>query len=53
MTDNVTNLGYLLGDEGSGTHLGKSLIRPTFTGNCPGACGARWTKPFREGRKKS
>ncbi|MCB0566080.1 MAG: hypothetical protein KDD01_17045 [Phaeodactylibacter sp.] len=30
VTDNVTNLGYLLGDEGSGTHLGKSLIRAYF-----------------------
>jgi len=25
--DNVPNLGYLIGDEGSGTHLGKQLIR--------------------------
>lgn len=28
--DNVTNLGYLCGDEGSGTHLGKKLIRHYF-----------------------
>ncbi len=25
--DNVSNLGYLIGDEGSGSHLGKALIR--------------------------
>ena len=30
VVDNVTNLGYLLGDEGSGTHLGKMLIRAYF-----------------------
>ncbi|RME94922.1 MAG: hypothetical protein D6772_13890, partial [Bacteroidetes bacterium] len=28
--DQVTNLGYLLGDEGSGTHLGKQLIQHYF-----------------------
>ena len=33
--DNVTNLGYLLGDEGSGTHLGKSLIRAYFYRELP------------------
>jgi N-acetylglucosamine kinase-like BadF-type ATPase len=30
VTDNVTNLGFLCGDEGSGTHLGKKLIRHYF-----------------------
>ncbi len=28
--DNVTNLGYLLGDEGSGSHLGKAFLRAYF-----------------------
>lgn len=28
--DNVTNLGYLLGDEGSGAHLGKAFLRAYF-----------------------
>lgn len=28
--DNVTNLGFLLGDEGSGSHLGKSFLRAYF-----------------------
>lgn len=48
VVDNVMNLGYLLGDEGSGTHLGKKLIRayayrelpaeliPVFEEHCPG-----------------
>ncbi|MEZ4986396.1 MAG: hypothetical protein R2795_15380 [Saprospiraceae bacterium] len=30
VVDNVTNLGYMCGDEGSGTHLGKKLIRHYF-----------------------
>lgn len=30
VTDNVTNLGYLLGDEGSGAYLGKQLLRSYF-----------------------
>lgn len=33
--DNVTNLGYLIGDEGSGTHLGKALIRAYFYREMP------------------
>ena len=28
--DNVTNLGYMLGDEGSGSHLGKEFLRAYF-----------------------
>lgn len=30
VTDNVTNLGYMLGDEGSGSHLGRELLRAYF-----------------------
>ena len=30
VVDSVTNLGYLLGDEGSGCHLGKALLRAYF-----------------------
>ncbi|MEM8907358.1 MAG: hypothetical protein AAGD05_05880 [Bacteroidota bacterium] len=30
ITDNISNLGYLIGDEGSGSHLGKMLIRGYF-----------------------
>lgn len=33
--DNVTNLGYLVGDEGSGTHLGKKIIRTYFYREMP------------------
>jgi N-acetylglucosamine kinase-like BadF-type ATPase len=36
VTDNVTNLGYLIGDEGSGTWLGKELIRAYFYREMPG-----------------
>jgi glucosamine kinase len=35
ITDNVTNMGYLLGDEGSGSHLGKSLLRAYFYREMP------------------
>ncbi len=33
--DNVTSLGWLLGDEGSGTHLGKALLRAWFYRELP------------------
>lgn len=33
--DNITNLGFLLGDEGSGTFLGKALIRAYFYREMP------------------
>lgn len=33
--DNVTSLGYLVGDEGSGSHLGKYLIRGYFYREMP------------------
>jgi len=33
--DNITNLGYLLGDEGSGTFLGKALLRAYFYREMP------------------
>ncbi len=33
--DNVTNLGFLIGDEGSGSHLGKKLIRAYFYRELP------------------
>ena len=35
VTDNISNLGYLLGDEGSGSHLGKLLIRAYFYRELP------------------
>ncbi|MCI5083938.1 MAG: hypothetical protein MRY78_19730 [Saprospiraceae bacterium] len=33
--DNVTNIGFLLGDEGSGTHLGKQLLQAYFYREMP------------------
>lgn len=33
--DNVTSVGFMLGDEGSGTHLGKKLIRHYFYREIP------------------
>ena len=35
VVDNVSNLGFLLGDEGSGSHLGKLLIRAYFYRELP------------------
>jgi glucosamine kinase len=35
ITDNISNLGYLLGDEGSGSHLGKLLVRAFFYRELP------------------
>ncbi|HKK77220.1 MAG TPA: BadF/BadG/BcrA/BcrD ATPase family protein [Saprospiraceae bacterium] len=35
ITDNVTNLGYFLGDEGSGAHLGKALVKAYFYRELP------------------
>ncbi len=35
ITDNVTNLGYLVGDEGSGSWLGKLLVRSYFYREMP------------------
>ncbi len=35
ITDNVTNLGYFVGDEGSGAHLGKELLRSYFYRELP------------------
>jgi len=35
IVDNVTNLGYLLGDEGSGTHLGRMIVRAYFYREMP------------------
>ncbi len=35
VVDNVTNLGYLIGDEGSGSYLGKALLRSYFYRELP------------------
>jgi glucosamine kinase len=35
ITDNVPPLGYIIGDEGSGTHIGKLLLRAYLRNNMP------------------
>jgi N-acetylglucosamine kinase-like BadF-type ATPase len=35
VTDNVVNLGFFVGDEGSGAHLGKELVRAYFYRELP------------------
>ncbi len=51
VTDNVTNLGYLLGDEGSGTWLGKSLIRAYFYREMPPDIRASFEARYPGGEK--
>ncbi|MFT5167852.1 MAG: glucosamine kinase [Saprospiraceae bacterium] len=41
--DNITNLGYLLGDEGSGTHLAKKLIRAYYYRELPSDLEQKFT----------
>lgn len=40
------NLGYLLGDEGSGSHLGKALIQDFFYGQMPDAAMLAFAEAF-------
>ncbi len=49
--DNVTNLGYLIGDEGSGTWLGKALIRAYFYREMPPDIRAQFDAKFPGGEK--
>ncbi|MCG8326523.1 MAG: hypothetical protein MI974_02500 [Chitinophagales bacterium] len=49
--DNVTNLGYLLGDEGSGTHLGKKLIRAYFYRELPKDLRSDMDAAFPDGKQ--
>ncbi len=44
--DNVSNLGYLLGDEGSGSHLGKLLIRAFFYRELPDDVEAKFIAEY-------
>jgi len=44
--DNVTNLGFLLGDEGSGTHLAKKLIRAYFYRELPKNLEAEFDRTY-------
>jgi len=47
--DNVPSLGWLLGDEGSGTHLGKALLRAWFYRELPADLDSAFRKTYPEG----
>jgi len=47
--DNVISLGWLLGDEGSGTHLGKALLRAWFYHELPSDLNAAFDAEHPEG----
>jgi N-acetylglucosamine kinase-like BadF-type ATPase len=47
--DNVPSLGWLLGDEGSGTHLGKALLRAMFYRELPADLQAAFDADYPEG----
>lgn len=47
--DNVPSLGWLLGDEGSGTHLGKALLRAKFYRELPADLNAAFDEAYPEG----
>ena len=47
--DNVPSLGWLLGDEGSGTHLGKALLRAWFYRELPTDLDTIFKKEHPEG----
>lgn len=47
--DNVPSLGWLLGDEGSGTHLGKALLRAWFYRELPTDLQSAFNAAYPEG----
>lgn len=47
--DNVPSLGWLLGDEGSGTHLGKALLRAWFYRELPADLEKAFNLAYPEG----
>ena len=49
IVDNVPSLGWLLGDEGSGTHLGKALLRAWFYRELPADLNAAFAEAHPEG----
>ena len=50
--DNVTNLGYLIGDEGSGTHLGRKLIQAYAYREMPADLEAEFEKEVPGGKSE-
>ncbi|MCS6928346.1 MAG: hypothetical protein NZM43_02515 [Saprospiraceae bacterium] len=49
IVDNVPSLGWLLGDEGSGTHLGKALLRAWFYRELPADLNNAFNAEYPEG----
>ena len=49
IVDNVPSLGWLLGDEGSGTHLGKALLRASFYRELPADLNKAFNEAYPEG----
>ncbi len=48
--DNVPSLGWLIGDEGSGTHLGKALLRAKFYRELPADLEMAFNSAYPEGQ---
>lgn len=51
ITDHLTNLGHLVGDEGSGTWLGKMLLRGYFYRECPSDIKEEFEKAYPIGER--
>lgn len=49
--DNVKNMGFLVGDEGSGSHIGKELLRGYFYREMPKAILEDFEKSYPEGHR--
>lgn len=47
--DNIPSLGWLIGDEGSGTHLGKALLRAWYYRELPADLNAAFVADYPEG----
>ncbi|MCB0664001.1 MAG: hypothetical protein KDC24_14740 [Saprospiraceae bacterium] len=52
VVDNVTNLGFMVGDEGSGSFLGKMLLRSYFYREMPAELAALFEAQFPEGKSE-
>jgi N-acetylglucosamine kinase-like BadF-type ATPase len=46
ITQNINSLGYMLGDEGSGSYIGKKLLRDYLRGYMPEAVNEEFSKIF-------
>ena len=52
IVDNVDNMGYLLGDEGSGFYIGKLLIRSFFLRDMPSDIEALFIRQYRQSKRE-